>query len=352
MGLTRLKFGPVALTDSVTRVGMPMQESGELTLCVPDDVLTYTVYLKTEVGAVVVSSFVPPGAEEQIDPSTEASLRRNIEQEFSTDWGWVTITPNGFFQPGLTTLRVAAESASVELDVWVRRGAAPSRRVALNFVFGPNAATEAEIDNIEDSVSDLRSKIALFGVELFHVGFGSVDSNSLSPYVSNLENSNAVYHLPVAQLPGRPTLADEALTVYVVDRIVWRGIEVNGLATAVPGFFDEPDMPGVFVSTVNARSFFGLGPIDLNFFNLVVAHECGHWWGLKHTSNAHGDKHDHIRDTPECTPAQDSDGDGYLLSEECADLDGPNIMFWTTSTDPPVITPEQQAWIAANLPDM
>ncbi|MFT6396067.1 MAG: hypothetical protein ACJAYU_000809 [Bradymonadia bacterium] len=76
----------------------------------------------------------------------------------------------------------------------------------------------------------------------------------------------------------------------------------------------------------------------------TMAHEVGHQIGLFHTSEAEGGS-DPIADTPECTLADDQNGDGELTADECVDLDGRNFMFWTAAEDflQPEISPTQAA---------
>ena len=49
-----------------------------------------------------------------------------------------------------------------------------------------------------------------------------------------------------------------------------------------------------------------------------MAHEVGHWLGLRHTSERTGKTFDYIKDTPECPAHRDHNGDGRVDQAECA----------------------------------
>ncbi len=59
----------------------------------------------------------------------------------------------------------------------------------------------------------------------------------------------------------------------------------------------------------------------------VLAHEAGHVLGLRHTTERDG-TNDTLEDTPDCSPAQDSNGDGAVSAAECPD-GGAMLMFWS-----------------------
>ena len=60
----------------------------------------------------------------------------------------------------------------------------------------------------------------------------------------------------------------------------------------------------------------------------ISAHETGHFLGLFHTTEAGGQAHDLIADTPECPLTSDRGGKGFLNNGDCADFDGHNFLFW------------------------
>ncbi len=67
---------------------------------------------------------------------------------------------------------------------------------------------------------------------------------------------------------------------------------------------------------------------DQRVLSKILAHEIGHYLGLFHTSEQTGGWHDPLGDTPECTAANDSDGDGRVVASECRGRGAENLMFW------------------------
>ena len=74
-------------------------------------------------------------------------------------------------------------------------------------------------------------------------------------------------------------------------------------------------------------------PASSRLLGELLAHETAHYLGLRHTSEYDGIGHDPIADTPECPAARasktTSSGVRVLTAEDCADLDGHNLLFYT-----------------------
>jgi hypothetical protein len=88
-------------------------------------------------------------------------------------------------------------------------------------------------------------------------------------------------------------------------------------------------------------------PADAQRAGALLAHECAHYLGLRHTSEYDGLRHDPIADTPECLAERASrlgpDGQPLLSAEDCADHGGDNVLFYT----PPRAGRPQQELLSA-----
>lgn len=85
------------------------------------------------------------------------------------------------------------------------------------------------------------------------------------------------------------------------------------------------------------------GELDEVLLGETIAHEIGHYLGLRHLSEANGETFDSLGDTPECDASNDTDEDGVVDADECADFGGDNLMFWNDSRviEQTVLTPSQ-----------
>lgn len=99
-------------------------------------------------------------------------------------------------------------------------------------------------------------------------------------------------------------------------------------------------------------------PADPGRIAELIAHEASHALGLRHTSEADGRAHDPLADTPECPEEratfETTSGQRVLTAEDCADLDGDNLLFYT----PPRLRAAQrtlsddQAWVLSRNPTL
>ena len=124
--------------------------------------------------------------------------------------------------------------------------------------------------------------------------------------------------------------AEANLNIFLVRSI--SGFGTLGIAGDIPG----PGANGTITSGVVVNTFGGLADMtqsELILQGATMAHEGGHYLGLYHTTESGGTLFDPIADTPECARAQyDANGDGIVSSRECKEVDGPNLMFWSSAS--------------------
>ncbi len=94
-----------------------------------------------------------------------------------------------------------------------------------------------------------------------------------------------------------------------------------GIGGGIPGPLGVPGTDGSGI-------VLALDTLDDGLLGRTLAHELGHHLGLFHLYEIDGTVRENLRDTPECTLANDRDGNGFLDELECAELGGGNLMFW------------------------
>jgi len=117
-----------------------------------------------------------------------------------------------------------------------------------------------------------------------------------------------------------------------------------GIAGGVPGaeIVHGTRSSGVAIAFEDLESYLDMGaPLDIQ--GTVIGHELGHFLGFAHTTEADGATLEPLSDTPECTLAQDADGDGMLLPSECEGFGHDNVMFWAPFVEGPRFSPRQGA---------
>jgi hypothetical protein len=119
---------------------------------------------------------------------------------------------------------------------------------------------------------------------------------------------------------------DHYLNIFFVNAIF--PIGTLGLSSSING----PAENGTALSGVLINSFGGftsMSVTDLQLQGETIAHEAGHYLGLYHTTEKDGLNFDLLPDTPEChVEENDLNSNGSVETNECENLDGPNLMFW------------------------
>ncbi|MBX3250095.1 MAG: hypothetical protein KF901_23155 [Myxococcales bacterium] len=123
------------------------------------------------------------------------------------------------------------------------------------------------------------------------------------------------------------------IPIYVIQGFVDE-LDTLGIAGGIPGANGVPGAASAGVLVAVDPHLDEEGRVDVLTMAETAAHELGHQLGLFHTTEAEGLDHDPLGDTAECPASRDTDGDGVVSAEECADLDGGNLMFWISGSFP------------------
>lgn len=210
-----------------------------------------------------------------------------------------------------------------------------------------NVVIVGDTDITDDEVAAALNRADAVYAATDELGIGEITSTRIDwpdPYVdAEGDETNRLRAASVGEDPFAVNL------FFVQD---FNEVGTLGIAAGIPGpnGVAETAASGVIISVDTHLDGDGIVLLT-DMMGETIAHEVGHQLGLFHTSEAEGDYHDPIADTPECTAAQDSDGDGELLAEECDLVGGRNFMFWTASESFPQdgVSPTQAAVLRDNV---
>jgi len=115
-----------------------------------------------------------------------------------------------------------------------------------------------------------------------------------------------------------------------------------GIAGGVPGaeLVHGTRSSGLAIAFEDLESYVDMGA-PAGILGTVIGHEVGHFLGFAHTTEADGASYEPLSDTPQCSLAQDTDGDGMLLPFECEGFGNDNVMFWAPFDEGPRFSPRQ-----------
>ncbi|MFU8806266.1 MAG: hypothetical protein ACNA8W_20815 [Bradymonadaceae bacterium] len=240
-------------------------------------------------------------------------------------------TPEVPLKTGRYTVELWADDTTlVKSHVLFKRGPVnpTGGKLALNLWF-----TEQNILGAQAAGSDadfqaameaLRSVYAQVGVAVDTVDYFDIEGALAQSLAVPRDDEKACAEIRELPIVGDPS----AINIVFIEHDNFDYGPVMGLSCGVPGLPSYPGITrsGVMLSLDYLRE-------DAAMFGDTIAHEIAHFLGLFHTSEDNGMEHDPLLDTPECTTAQDTNGDGTLSSEECIDHGADNNMFWSSFAD-------------------
>lgn len=247
------------------------------------------------------------------------------------------LLPNGSEDPpGDTAFVLTLETGRTStLHRVVMDRAAPGRRLDVNVFY-----VGVEPPRAGEPPREVREMLAQYDALLGTVGLGlgrvrhRVMVGSAARSFSVVEDDREVGEL-FAHSAGA---ARPALNVFLIRS----GMDFLGIAGGVPGAqaVHGTRASGIAIGLEDLVSVLPMAPDDL--LGTVVGHETGHFLGFFHTTELDGTVFEPLEDTPECSLAQDRDGDGMLLPDECAGFGAENVMFWGPFVPAPRFSPRQR----------
>lgn len=184
-------------------------------------------------------------------------------------------------------------------------------------------------------VEDADLEAAIESMRAIYTNAGVADIGDVRLFTTNVTEPLIAFDGPdINRLRSFvPDSSEPSTNVFFVTDFIGEMGTLGG-AAGIPGPIGVHGTAGSgVVLAVNAHLKDG-NVLDTQMLGETIAHELGHQLGLAHTTESGGEQHDFLADTPECDASHDADGDGEVSAEECADVDGNHMMFWTSGTTP------------------
>ncbi|MFH1808406.1 MAG: hypothetical protein ABIJ09_06670 [Pseudomonadota bacterium] len=290
--LERLTLGPLA-TPAATR--------GELSFELPQGVASFTVVLRDEqLLRPAVTRLVAPDGTLLLDVDDDtADLNPGYHYPGAvavlvpaTDDAAAQPRPGtyrmqvGTFDPAVWDSLEPLDGELEQVDVVLERAGRQGGLLDLNLHFATATGLHASAAPQSTEVQALLSRIE--GSYRFRAGLalGRVEYADLPPSAAVVEDGDEVRALCATQ--AQPGAQGTAVNVFVVNELAFTA----GLSGGIPG------PPGVYGSPASGIVIAYQG--DGARTGVLLAHELGHFLGLRHTTETTGGRHDPILDTPEC----------------------------------------------------
>ncbi len=237
------------------------------------------------------------GAAAMMVPSSDAVATQAVPGTWVMRVG--TFEPNNFEM--LQPLAGTIEHVTVVFEPRAEEGGSLDVMVHLAPGVGVAAVDAPDAGFTADMVTRARSYLTSgFGVNLAEVAFEDLPEEH-----NVVEDGNEVRSLCRQRAQAGPR--GITVNVFVVDDLSF----TSGFAGGIPG------LPGVYRTNASGVVLEALG--NGNQTGILLAHELGHYLGLRHTTELTGGRTDPITDTPECPRGS--------TVENCPDYS--NLMFPT-----------------------
>jgi hypothetical protein len=272
------------------------------------------------------------------EPHAFEPLVQNNSSEFVPYALMLPSAPELPLEPGRYELALRAGTsagAPVRADVVFKRAAdeplGGSLTPALWFVPGAGldaaaAETHARLQNGLAAAADILGAVGITVAESELRDLTGEGAEELALLEGDVEIAELLALL-AAEDAGSQARALHVVFVAAID--TGPGKTVRGKTTGLPGPPAHPELArrGAVIVALDEL------PVTADRIGEMLAHEAAHYLGLRHTSEFDGVRHDPLADTPEC-PAErasqmSSDGTPLLSAEDCQDLDGANLLFYT-----------------------